>query len=144
MFSTYLELPVQWGDMDAFGHINNVMYLRYFETARIRYFERMHGFQYFAETVKPVIVSISGEYKRAVVFPDTLKIYVGVSKLGNASMTMRCQMFSSQQQTLAFEGEAVLVMVDLAAQRPQRLSDEMRQFVLNIDKDMLQLQDINK
>jgi acyl-CoA thioester hydrolase len=138
MFSTILELPVQWGDMDAFGHINNVMYMRYFETARIRYFERMDGFQYFAEAVKPVVVSISGEYKRAVVFPDTLKIYVGVCKLGNASMTMRCEMFSSKTQELAFVGEAVLVMVDLAAQRPQRLSDEMRQFVQNIDKDMVQ------
>ncbi len=121
-----------WGDMDAFGHINNVIYMRYFETARVRYFETMPTFTNFSEPAKPVLVSLSGEYKRPVVHPDTLSIFVGVKKLGNASMTMGCEMYSDKGY-LAFVGECTLVMVDLEKNRPVRVPEDMRTFVLSVD-----------
>jgi acyl-CoA thioester hydrolase len=134
-FSTLVTHPVMWGDMDAFGHINNVIYMRYFETARIQYFDRMAGMQGFPGDIKPILASISGNYKRPIVYPDVLQIRVGVTKLGNASMTMACEMYSDKG-FLAFTGECVLVMYDTVRQRPVAVPQEIRDFVYTIDGEV--------
>jgi acyl-CoA thioester hydrolase len=131
-YPTIIKIQMRWGEMDAFGHLNNVLYMRYFETARVQYFEKMPAFNNFADAVKPVLVSINGEFKQSVVYPDTLTVSVGVKKMGNASMTMACEMYS-EKGFLAFVGECVIVMVDLEKQRPQRITEELRNYVLQIE-----------
>lgn len=134
-FSTVVLHDVMWGDMDAFQHVNNVVYIRYFETARIKYFDRMEGMQNFPGHVKPILASITGNYKRPIVYPDRLTISVGVTKLGNASMTMACEMYSDKG-FLAFTGECVLVMFDTVRQRPVGVPQAIRDFVFSIDGEI--------
>ncbi len=136
-FATLIHLPVMWGEMDAFGHINNVVYMRYFETARVQYFDRMEGMQNFPGDVKPILASITGTYKRPIVYPDTLRIYVGVRKLGGASMTMACEIYS-EKGFLAFQGECVLVMFDVVKQRPVSIPQSVRDFAISIDGEQIE------
>ena len=134
-FKTVVPQPVMWGDMDAFQHVNNVIYLRYFETARIKYFNQLGGSETFSGNVKPIIASVTANYKQPVVFPDTLQIHVGVTKIGNASMTMGCEMYS-EKGYLAFVGECTFVMYDVVKSKPVGIPKEMRDLVYAIDGDV--------
>ncbi len=74
-FPVVITLPVQWGDQDAFGHVNNTVYFRWFESARIAYFERI-GLSHVldVEPIAPILASISCDYRRPITFPDTVQV----------------------------------------------------------------------
>lgn len=132
-FPIEFEQPIAWGDMDAYGHVNNVLYLRYFETARVRYFEDFEGMALGDDGhIKPVVATISCQYKRPVVYPDVLKMRVGVRQLGNSSLTMICEMISPKVG-LAAIAEAVIVLFDFKSQRPTRMPESLRQAIETIE-----------
>jgi acyl-CoA thioester hydrolase len=106
-----LQLPVQWGDMDSFQHVNNVAYLRWFESARIAYFERA-GLMDRMPAIGPILARQTIDYRIPLVYPDTLRASATATKLGNTSFSMGLRLESSRQGKLAAEGEAVVVMVD--------------------------------
>src|ERR1700679_1275977 len=71
-FPVWIPLPVFWGDQDAFGHVNNNAYFRWFESARIAYSERIGLLDLFrAKRIGPILASISCDYRRQINFPDT-------------------------------------------------------------------------
>src|SRR4051794_8318236 len=74
-FPVVIRLPVQWGDQDAFGHVNNTVFLRWFESARIAYFGRMGLLEMMArDRVGPILASIACDYRRPVTHPDTVHV----------------------------------------------------------------------
>src|SRR5277367_5877386 len=88
-FPVVIALPVQWGDQDAFGHVNNTIYFRWFESARIAYFERI-GLNHLLEhePIGPILASMSCDYRRPVTYPDTVDIGMRVSRIGRTSVGM--------------------------------------------------------
>ena len=132
-FPVSYTFPVAWGDMDAYGHVNNVNYLRYFESARVRYFEEMNAMQ-MGETgdIKPVLASISCQYKRPVVYPDQMTCLVRTKQLGNSSLVMECEMHS-QKVGLAAVAECVIVMFDFKNERPTRVPEPLRQAIEKLE-----------
>lgn len=126
-----IELPVQWGDMDSFGHVNNVVYLRWFESARIAYFERA-GILAQMPDVGPIQARQVIDYRLPLRYPDRVLVSATVTKLGNTSFTMGLRIRShAHQRAIAAEGEAVIVMIDYRANRKVALSDELRR---NVEK----------
>ena len=85
-FPVAVERPVRWGDMDAFQHVNNTVYFRWFECARIAYFQRV-GFD-GGESVGPILAHTECRFRRPVAFPDTVVIRAGVVALGDDRFTM--------------------------------------------------------
>jgi len=118
---------VQWGEMDALGHVNNTVYFRYFETARINYFEAM-GFEdlAFDETVGPILASLSTNYRKPVQYPDTVHLGTSVTDLGNSRFDMEYTLVSESLEEVAAEGECVLVSYDFAEEEPVRVPTELR------------------
>ena len=88
---------VAWGDMDAFGHVNNVMYYRYVESARLSYIE--HTGILSAE-VLTVVASNQCKYLKPVFYPDQLKISARIEELRNSAFRMRYLLWFEQH--LAF------------------------------------------
>lgn len=127
-YTTTVEIPVAWGDMDAFGHVNNVMYIRYFETARVKYFDELDGYNWSDDNIKPVLVQLTCDYKKSVVYPDTLTLNVGIKSVGNTSFVMTCEMHSPKVG-LAAIAEATIVMVNFDRQKPVRIPAELREFL---------------
>src|ERR1044072_3608642 len=84
-----ITLPVQWGDQDAFGHVNNVVYFRWMESARIEYF-RQAGLNAFEskQAIGPLLASISCDFRRQLTFPDTLQISASITEIGPTSLKM--------------------------------------------------------
>src|SRR5437868_8326202 len=74
-FPVVVELPVAWGDMDSYRHVNNVVYFRYFENARLEYFRRLDWFEYERQTgVGPILAATQARFRKALTYPDTILV----------------------------------------------------------------------
>ena len=128
-----IELPVQWGDMDSFGHVNNVVYLRWFESARIAYFEKA-GILSQMPDVGPIQARQVIDYRLPLKYPDRLLVSTTVTKLGNTSFTMGLRLRSrANDRAIAAEGEAVIVMVDSRNGRKVPLGDALRKSIEELE-----------
>jgi acyl-CoA thioester hydrolase len=107
-----IEIPVAWGDMDAFAHVNNAVYLRWFESARIAYFEKVGIADRVPEGVGPILARAAVNYRLPVSYPDTVRVAASVVRLGQTSFMMQYRLTSRRQQdAVVAEGESTVVMV---------------------------------
>ncbi|HEX5362428.1 MAG TPA: thioesterase family protein [Fluviicoccus sp.] len=127
-FPLVLPQDVAWGDMDAFGHVNNAVYYRYFESARIAYLQAIGALDHL-EAFNPVVAANSCRFLRPVVYPDALQLGARVVELRGSGFRMEYVLFSRAQAALAATGEAVVVMVG-ADGRKIPLSEALRQAIL--------------
>ena len=129
-----ISWPVQWGDQDAFGHVNNLVYFRWMESARIEYFGRA-GVQSAAaqQGTGPILASIKCDFRRQLIYPDTVLISASVASFGRTSMKMVHRVYSTAQQAIAAEGDSTIVMFDYDAQKPVVVSEEIRKKIEAIE-----------
>ena len=128
-----IQLPVQWGEMDAFGHVNNVVYLRWFESVRIAYFERCGILEGMPE-IGPIQARQEIDYRLPLRYPDRLLASITAIRLGNTSLTMAVRLRSeAQQRAIAAEGVSVIVMVDYRTGRKVPLSDHLRKRIAALE-----------
>ena len=74
-YPVVVTVPLLWGDQDAFGHVNNIVYLRWCETARVEYLVRIGLWPPLPPAgIGPILASISCDYKRPLTYPDTVDI----------------------------------------------------------------------
>lgn len=132
-FKVSLDQPVAWGDMDAFGHVNNTVYLKYFETARVRYFDSIPELAGFKGDAIPVLANISCMFKKPVVYPDTLTLKVGVTELGHASLKMSCEMVSPKVGLAAF-AVCTIVLVDVKKGHSIRMPSKWKEAIEKIEE----------
>lgn len=119
------EMPVRWGDMDAYGHINNTLYFRYFEEARFLWMLDK-GIPLKSDT-HPVVVTIGCTFLRPLFHPDRLRIDVFISEPGRSSFMVNYKVFSSAQpETAAAEGYSKVVWVSAADGKSVPLPDQVR------------------
>ena len=79
------NIPVNWGDMDALGHVNNTMYFRYMETARVNWLNSL-GIKLGENNQSFIIVNAFCEFLAPLTYPKTLEIKTFISKIGNTSI----------------------------------------------------------
>lgn len=126
-FPVVMELPVVWGEMDAFGHVNNIVYFRYFESARLLYFEKIG----YLETVKttgigPILASTSCDFKKALTFPDKICVGAKVSEMSEDRFRMEYRIVSEKLQKIAAEGEGWIVSFNYRESRKAPVPPEIR------------------
>lgn len=106
------DIPVRWGDMDAYGHVNNALYIRYLEEARVQLLAKL-GASMDGGGTDPVIINVGCTFLRPVVYPDTLRIDCYVKDPGRSSFMTLYQLFSTQNpDTPVGEGYAKVVWMD--------------------------------
>lgn len=119
------EIPVRWGDMDAYGHVNNTLYFRYFEEARFQWMLDK-GLPLKSDT-HPVVVTIGCTFLRPIFHPETLRIDVYLSELGRSSFMVKYKVFTlSQPETPAAEGYSKVVWVSATDGKSVPLPDVVR------------------
>ena len=70
-FPVFVENPVVWGEMDSYRHVNNTVYFRYFENARLEYFRRLGWFEYEQETgIGPILAATQARFRKPLTYPD--------------------------------------------------------------------------
>ena len=129
-FPVVVTIPLLWGDQDAFGHVNNLVYLRWCETARVVYLERAGLWVPLPpQGVGPILASIHCDYKRPLNYPDTVDVGARVTRIGNSSFQMDHRVVSHALHEVAAEVSSTLVMLDYSANRTVRVSDESRRVI---------------
>ncbi|MGE5194738.1 MAG: acyl-CoA thioesterase [Deltaproteobacteria bacterium] len=117
-FPVWVALPVQWGDQDAFGHVNNTAYFRWFESARIAYGGRIELSESGdGKKIAPILAAISCNYRRQLKYPDTVHVGARIIRVGRSSLTMEHRIVSAFWRVVAAEGDSTLVAFDYAAQK---------------------------
>jgi acyl-CoA thioester hydrolase len=111
------RIDVRWGDMDAYGHVNNATYASYVEEARIRWFASLGGPWRTAEH-EPVIAAQTINYRRQLEWPAVLRVSLSVERLGNSSLTIGFSIAAHDDAGIVHaDGSSVLVWVDPASGR---------------------------
>jgi acyl-CoA thioester hydrolase len=126
--------PVQWGEQDALGHVNNVTYFRWFETARLAYFYRLGLMELHRdERIGPILATVASNYRRQLTYPDTVHIGVKVVRLGRSSMDLEHMIFSRELLALAAEGTSTVVIFDYKANGPHAIPAKIRHAVESLE-----------
>jgi acyl-CoA thioester hydrolase len=130
-YPVVVELDVRWGDMDAFGHVNNIVYLQYFESARIAYFERLT----FTDTVGvgPILASTECRYKLPVTYPDRVSVGAKVVVLAGDRFTQDYAVFSHRHQRIAAEGRGIIVAYDYRQNHKTQVPQAIRARLLELE-----------
>jgi acyl-CoA thioester hydrolase len=133
-FPVSIEVPVAWGDMDALGHVNNVVYLRWFESARIAYFERTGLMERLRATgTGPILARQSIDYRFPITYPDRVRVDASVTRLGNSSFVMGFRIHSLTHGVVAAEGEGVGVMIHYATGEKAPIDDKTRTAIEDLE-----------
>lgn len=133
-YPVIIEWPVQWGDMDAFGHVNNTVYFRWFESSRIAYLERIGlGEKRPDEGLGPILAAIGCNYRRQLTYPDRVRIGARVTRIGRSSVGLDHAIWSTTQGALAADGQSTLVVYNYLTQRSHPVPDWLRKGIETIE-----------
>ncbi|MET7618171.1 thioesterase family protein [Streptomyces sp. NPDC005408] len=125
--------PLRWSDMDAFGHVNNAVFLRYLEEARIDFMFRLapgDGSPSFSGG--SVVARHEIDYKRPLVHRhEPVVIELWVTKIGAASLTIAYEVKDAEgpSSQVYVRASTIVVPYEFAAERPRRISAEEKSFL---------------
>lgn len=117
--------PIRWGDMDALGHVNNTVYFRYMEQARIEWlFALAEAGGGYTSGTGPVIVNASCTFLVPLVYPGDVEVRMYLSEAGRSSIASHYELDCGG--TRMAEGDAKIVWIDVASGRSVPLPDRLR------------------
>lgn len=131
-FPVQLEIPVAWGEMDAFGHVNNTVYFRYFESARIEYFRRL-GLKQSNDGTGPILASTRCDFLYPLTHPDTVVAETGITRVGRSSFIMAYRVRSLTLDRDVARGEGVIVYYHYGQGRSEPLPEDLRQAIAALE-----------
>lgn len=111
-FRIKLQQRIDWSELDLFGHVNNVMFLKYAQTARVNYWEQIKLYQHFLSTKQgPMLASVTCQFRKPLFYPGNITIYTKMKAIGNTSFCMLHHIIDDNNKLVA-EVEDVIVMYD--------------------------------
>jgi acyl-CoA thioester hydrolase len=117
-YRSFLAIPTRWMDNDAYGHVNNVAYYSYFDTAVNEHLIRAGGLDIERSKVIGVVVETACRFHKPLSFPDVVEAGMRVAKLGSSSVKYEIGLFRQGEDEPAASGHFVHVWVDRASRRP--------------------------
>ena len=126
-FPIVVRIPVQWGEMDAYGHVSNTVFFRYFETARVLFLDRCRFLEaYERDKVGAILHSTSCRFRSSLFYPDTAIVGARAIDVSEDRFTLVYRMVSDQQQAIVADGESVVVSFDYTVRRVAPIPDYVR------------------
>ena len=126
-YPVVIEVPVAWGEMDSLQHVNNIVYFRYFESARMAYFKEIDIWGYMGETgVGPILASTECKFRIPLSYPDTVSVGTRITNVGEDRFVMQYLVASHRHGRTAAEGSGVIVTYDYREKRKAPLPQEIR------------------
>ncbi|MFO1023134.1 MAG: thioesterase family protein [Planctomycetales bacterium] len=130
-----MRWPVQWGDQDAYQHVNNTIFFRWFETGRMTYTmdigldrERLE-----ADGLGIILAAIDCKFKFPIIHPDTVHIGSRVTRFGRTSMTLQHAIYSEKQSRLVAEGDSAVVVYNYKQQQSIPIPDFVREAIERLE-----------
>lgn len=128
------QFPIQWGDLDAYGHVNNLVYLRWLESARADYASRV-GVQILPQQsgIGAVLASLSCKYLRQSSFPGCVFAGVRAARMAVGSITLEFLIVDGQLGVPVAEGTCDAVLYDYEAGEPVPIPADIRAAVEQLE-----------
>ncbi|MCP4187270.1 MAG: acyl-CoA thioesterase [Gammaproteobacteria bacterium] len=134
----FTPVPTRWGDADALGHINNVMFMRYIESGRLDYFAKVCSL-----LLEPglsqgfVLASIKVDFIDQVHHPEQLMVGTSITRLGGSSFDIDASIFREEEDNPAFTSHGIGVWFDFINNKSQAIPDEIRCQIVNFEEGSL-------
>lgn len=122
----FQPITTRWHDNDVYGHVNNVTYYSYFDSAVNAYLIEVGGLDIHSGEVVGFVVSSSCDYFASIAFPDAIEIGLRVGKLGNSSVQYELAVFKTGEDEACAAGRFVHVFVDRTSNRPVPIPEALR------------------
>ncbi len=118
-------IPIRWGDMDAYGHVNNTIYFRYMEQCRVEYLEEL-GFKVRPEGLAPVIINASCTFLLPLNYPGMVEVKMYCGQPGRSSIPTDFEIRLQGDDTLYATGDSKIVWMDVATGKSVPIPEELR------------------
>ena len=129
-FRFFTPTPTRWGDCDMLGHVNNVEYLRYYESGRLDYFHRVLDIDTGRALQENLILAdIQVTFLRQIHHPAALEVGTRVSRMGSSSFTIDCAIFAPGEDEPRSLSRAISVWFDYRSGRSKPIPAENRRII---------------
>jgi acyl-CoA thioester hydrolase len=125
-FRHFSELSTRWEDNDVYGHVNNVVYYSFFDTAVNRYLIHAGALDIEKGAVIGLVIETQCRYHAPLSFPDKLDVGIRVARIGTSSVRYEVGIFREDGESASADGHFVHVYVDRATRRPVALPEPLR------------------
>jgi len=126
-YGVFYPITTRWSDNDIYGHVNNVMYYSYFDTAANRYLIEEGGLDIEDGRIVGYVVNSGCQYHSPITYPEDIEAGVRVDRLGNSSVQYGIAIFRKEQEEAAAHGHFVHVFVERAENRSVPIPERLRQ-----------------
>jgi acyl-CoA thioester hydrolase len=132
-YKVFYPINTRWSDNDIYGHVNNVVYYSYFDTAANRYLIEEGGLDINDGKIVGFVVNSGCEYHAPISYPELIEAGVRVDRLGNSSVQYGIAIFKAGEDEAVAHGHFVHVFVDRAANKsisiPAPLKEALQRIV---------------
>ena len=126
-YRVFRPIGTRWGDNDVYGHVNNVTYYSFFDTAVNTYLIEVGGLDIHDGEVVGFVVSSACDYFASIAFPERIEIGLRVGKLGNSSVQYELAVFKAGEEDACAAGRFVHVFVDRSSNQPVPIPGQLRE-----------------
>ncbi len=125
-YKHFQPITTRWHDNDIYGHVNNVVYYGFFDTAVNNHLIQQGGLDIRDGEIVGFVVSSACDYFASIAYPDLIEVGVRVAKLGNSSVQYELAIFREGEQEASAAGRFVHVFVERASNRPTAIPGGLR------------------
>ena len=125
-YKHFQPITTRWHDNDIYGHVNNVVYYGFFDTAVNNYLIQQGGLDIQDGGIVGFVVSSACDYFASIAYPDLIEVGLRVAKLGNSSVQYELAIFREGEQEASAAGRFVHVFVERASNRPTAIPPRLR------------------
>ena len=134
-FTFVVDLNIEWGDMDALQHVNNIEYFKYFQATRIAYFEKIDSESVMGEKrISSILASTQCKFIYPLAYPDSISVGVRIDTMADQHFTMQYSVVSHKHQRLAAIGDAKVVMFDYVNNKKASIPSEIKKTIIDLEK----------
>lgn len=134
-YKVFYPITTRWSDNDIYGHVNNVMYYSYFDTAANRYLIEEGGLDIGDGSIVGYVVSSGCEYHAPITYPESIAAGLRVDRLGNSSVQYGIAIFRDGEQEAVAHGHFVHVFVERARNLSVPIPEQLRTALQRLQRD---------
>ena len=125
-YRVFYPISTRWSDNDIYGHVNNVMYYSFFDTAANRYLIEEGGLDINDGSIVGFVVNSGCEYHAPISYPEPIEAGLRIDRLGNSSVQYGIAIFKEGIEKAVAHGHFVHVFVDRAANKSVSIPPQLR------------------
>ena len=129
-----MELRIDWSEIDAFGHVNNLSILKYVQAARVNYLEII-GLMQMQATIKigPILASTTCQFRKPLFYPGQVTIYTNVDNVKNSSFHVQHQIMNDKKELVA-EAQDFIVFYDFNKNAKLNIPNEIKEKIAELEE----------